>query len=270
MSNVYIHGFSKIEQLRLIEQANTLAPAVFDGLRFDESEMLLEVGCGVGAQTRQLLQRWPGLKITAIDQSSTHLLAAADGLGEESFSAQVRLFRAKAETLPFDANVFDTALTIWVLEHVLQPELILAEMVRVLKPGGRIILTEVDNATFRFFPRNQIIEDWWSKFNRLQQAGGADPFIGQSLAQLAQKCGLAEIKEEPLYLVSSAREPQRRLELLRYSRDLLLSGAASLKQAGYIEDADAAALQAEFERLESCPEVDFQYLALRLSAVKPG
>lgn len=270
MSGIYIHGFSKEEQLRLIEQASTLAPAVFDGLCLADSESLLEIGCGVGAQTKQILQRWPHLKIIALDQSPTHLLAAADYLQQESLRQKVELFRAKAELLPFGDNLFDTALTIWVLEHVLQPELILAEMVRVLKPGGRIILTEVDNNTFRFFPSNKVIEDWWSKFNSLQQQDGADPFIGHRLAQLAENCGLVEIKEEPLYLVSSEREPQRRMALLGYTRDLLLSGAASLRHAGYITTKDEDALKMEFEHLASRPEVHFQYLAVRLRAIKPS
>ena len=40
---------------------------------------------------------------------------------------------------------FDAAITIWVLEHVQKPEMILSEINRVLKPGGRILLHEVDN-----------------------------------------------------------------------------------------------------------------------------
>lgn len=270
MSCTYIHGFSLSEQTRLIEQAKTLAPIVFGGLRFQDSETLLEIGCGVGAQTKQLLERWPQLKITSIDKSPAHLAAAANNLRTAISEGQTCLIRAQAEALPFHANLFDTVLTIWVLEHVLQPTLILSEAVRVLKPGGRILLTEVDNSTFRFFPRNNIIEAWWSKFNSLQQQTGADPFIGQQLEDLAQAFDLVSINKEFLYIVSTRHTPARRLELLRYLRDLLLSGAESLKQAGYVDDADERSLIAEFDLLESCPEVDFQYLAVRLCAMKPA
>lgn len=177
--------------------------------------------------------------------------------------------RARAECLPLAAAQFDAALTIWVLEHVPEPAQILAEMVRVLKPGGRVILTEVDNSTFRFFPHNPLIEDWWAQFNAVQRQSGADPFIGQQLAALAQAAELTEICVTPLPIVSSRQTPQRRLALLRYTRDLLLSGADSLKRAGRVSEADEQALLAEFAALEARPEVDFQYLAVRLCARKP-
>ena len=57
--------------------------------------------------------------------------------------------------------------------------------------------------------------------------------------------------------------------MLRYTRDLLLSGADSLKRAGRVSEADEQALLAEFAALEARPEVDFQYLAVRLCARKP-
>lgn len=269
MSSTYIHGFSASEQARLLAQADALASVVFGGLDLADAHTLLEVGCGVGAQTRQLLMRWPHMQIHAIDQSPSHLAAAAEHLRAARADGQVRLTRARAERLPLAAAQFDAALTIWVLEHVPEPAQILAEMVRVLKPGGRVILTEVDNSTFRFFPHNPLIEDWWAQFNAVQRQSGADPFIGQQLAALAQAAGLTEICVTPLPIVSSRQTPQRRLALLRYTRDLLLSGADSLKRAGRVSEADEQALLAEFAALEARPEVDFQYLAVRLCARKP-
>ena len=269
MSCTYIHGFSATEQSRLVAQADALASVVFGGLDLADVRTLLEIGCGVGAQTRQLLTRWPHVHIHAVDQSPSHLGAAAEYLRDEMAQGQVALTRAQAECLPLAAGQFDVALTIWVLEHVPQPAQILAEMVRVLKPGGRVILTEVDNSTFRFFPHNPLIEDWWARFNTLQRQSGADPFIGQQLASLAQAAGLQDICVESLPIVCSRQTPQRRLALLRYTRDLLLSGADSLKRAGLVSNADEQALLAEFAALEACPEVDFQYLATRLCARKP-
>ncbi len=67
MSSTYIHGFSASEQARLLAQADALASVVFGGLDLADARTLLEVGCGVGAQTRQLLMRWPHMHIHAID-----------------------------------------------------------------------------------------------------------------------------------------------------------------------------------------------------------
>jgi len=264
----YIHGFSIPERTRLVKQAAVLAPAVFSTLDLSFHEKILEIGCGVGAQTKQLLHHWPHLNIHSIDLSPKHLASAADYLRDEIANNQAHLTRANAEHLPFDTGVFDSALTIWVLEHVQHPERILQEIKRVLKPCGEVILSEVDNATFRFFPENPVIHDWWDKFNAFQQAGGADPFIGQRLKELARKTGFSNIKIKPIHVVSSRREPERRLELLHYVRDLLLSGSENMKQAGYVDANDEQLLQDEFKRLESQTEIDFQYIAVRLTATK--
>lgn len=269
MTCAYIHGYSLAERARLIEQARTLAPAVFGGLSFADGETLLELGCGVGAQTKQILRRWPRANVVALDRNPGYLAAAADCLREEIAARKARLVGADAESLPFGPDSFDAVITVWVLEHVSRPGRILAEAIRVLKPGGRVILTEVDNGTFRVCPDNPIVEEWWSKFNRLQGQSGADPFIGRSLGQLARECGLTQIATEPRYVVSTKREPERRLELVRYVRDLFLSGAENLKRASYIDDTDTENLKAEFARLEARPEADIEYVAVRLSAMKP-
>ena len=63
----YIHGYSEEEQNRLIDQGSVLAEFVFDGLDFKDSQYLLEVGSGVGAQTAILLRDYPKLHITGIE-----------------------------------------------------------------------------------------------------------------------------------------------------------------------------------------------------------
>ena len=264
----YIHGFSASEQLRLVEQAAALAPAVFSGLNLEAFSTLLEVGCGVGAQTKHLLDYWPHLRITSIDRNSSHLTSAAQYLSNEIASGRVALKNVNAEDLPFHSDSFDVVLTIWVLEHASHPRRILEEALRVLRPGGLLILNEVDNETFGFTPANRTIHDWWQKFNTFQRSGGADPFIGQRLRDLAIAVGFEDIVAEPLYLVSSQREPNRRLSLLRYLRDLLLSGTEAMKKAGLVDDLEEERLRKEFSLLESQPETDFQYSALRLKAIK--
>ncbi len=265
----YIHGFSISEPPRLVEQAAVLAPAVFEGINLNKTANLLEIGCGVGAQTKHILRHWPHLYIHCIDINIDPLLSAADYLRDEIAGDQVSVTAADAENLPYEDNTFDAALTIWMLEHAQSPEKIFSEMHRVLKTGGRILLTEVDNSTFGFTPENTVIEGWWQKFNACQERGGSDPYIGQNLKRIARDTGFSDINEEVLDIVSSSREPQRRVELLRYLCDLLLSGAESMKRHGFISDEDKDKLKEEFISLESKPQINFLYQAVRLIACKP-
>lgn len=263
----YIHGFSSQERNRPIEQATALAPAVFGGLDFSEFEDLLEVGCGVGAQTKHILGRWPNLKVCAIDKNTSQVSAARDYLAAEIASGRVRLLATDISICIPDRQ-FDAALTIWVLEHVSDPAVILMQIQQALKPGGYLVLTEVDNATFGFFPENLIIERWWDQFNTFQASGGANPFIGQTLDTLAKAAGFAIVSFTTLPIIDSDREPERRIYFLRYLRDLLLSGAENLRNAGIASHEDELALRQEFERIELQPDVRFQYFAKRLIARK--
>ena len=77
----YVHGFDSEEQLRLTEQAAILAPMVYKEVDFSDCNELLEVGSGVGAQTRILLEKFPKLKITCVDSSAVQLAKARINLG---------------------------------------------------------------------------------------------------------------------------------------------------------------------------------------------
>ena len=63
----YLHGFSSVEQARLMKQARLLENTIFGNIDYTGVQRLLEVGSGVGAQTEILLRRFPELHVTCVD-----------------------------------------------------------------------------------------------------------------------------------------------------------------------------------------------------------
>ncbi|RPJ02831.1 MAG: class I SAM-dependent methyltransferase [Chloroflexi bacterium] len=116
----YVWRSGQERRLSMIEQRAKLRGAVF-----------LEAGCGVGAYSSQIRRRfspyveafdleWARVREAQVD--TPHALVAA------------------AEALPYHDDLFDTILSNEVIEHVADDRLAAVEMVRTLKPGGRIVL----------------------------------------------------------------------------------------------------------------------------------
>ncbi len=269
MDSGYIHGFSRQEQQRLIAQAQTLAPSVFRDLQLPEAGNLLEIGCGVGAELKLIARRRPHLHLTGMDMSLSHLLAARDHLGAEIHRGLADLVLGDAHHFPFADASFDAIITIWMLEHVADPRTILSQALRLLRPGGELICTEVDNAQFGFEPAQPAIAEWWKRFNRYQADKGGNPFVGGRLAQAARDAGATDVHTEELRIISSEDEPERHGELLKYLRDLLLSGAQQLIRSGYTDTILQDRMQREFAAVDGS-DVRFFYHGIRLSVRKIG
>ena len=140
----YVHGFNSEEQLRLKEQAEFLAPMVYKDVDFKECKQLLEVGSGVGAQTRILLEKFPNLQITCVDSSLLQLAQARINLA--SFGDRVRFVEQDACVLQLEER-FDAAFVCWTLEHVSSPLQLLKGLRSHLHPGAQIYVTEVFNSS---------------------------------------------------------------------------------------------------------------------------
>ena len=95
-------------------------------------DRVLEVGCGAG----HVLERFPDTQRTGIDLSSGMLQRARRRLGGD-----VRLLRSQAERLPFSDGSFDIVLCTEVLEHTSDPSQVIAELLRVAGPTGRVVVS---------------------------------------------------------------------------------------------------------------------------------
>ena len=250
-------------------QARVLAPAVFDGLPLIAAGDLLELGCGVGAELALLHENRPGARLTGVDLSLHQLAAARSALSGPLTAGRVRLLAADAAILPFATACFDQVITIWLLEHVPRARQVLAEALRVLKPGGLLCCTEVDNRSLVFTPEIPAIRDWWALLNDRQRALGGDPNVGARLVDWAKALGADKIRSQTTAVISSRLRPSRRRIELTYLRNLLLSAAPALKETGAVSDTDIRALRAAFARARQDPRVHFQYAAVRLCARAP-
>lgn len=94
---------------------------------------ILEIGAGTGAN----FNFYPNCRQAIASEISFNMIEIAKGK-----SASISLVRADAQDLPFPANHFDAAFATLVFCSVPDPAKALAEIIRILKPGGRIILLE--------------------------------------------------------------------------------------------------------------------------------
>ena len=133
MGDGYVHGYDSGEAARLQDQARTLEDLLHAGISYPPGSMVLEAGCGVGAQTVPLARSSPGARITAVDVSAASLAQARERVTAAGL-ANVRFERADVHGLPFEAGSFDHVFVCFLLEHLGDPAAVLAGLHRVLRP----------------------------------------------------------------------------------------------------------------------------------------
>ncbi|MDP9169989.1 MAG: class I SAM-dependent methyltransferase [Acidobacteriota bacterium] len=94
---------------------------------------VLDVGCGKGRFDRVLLERNPGAQICGLDISEAMLACVSAGIGKVA---------GYMTELPFAASAFDCVYATESLEHAVEIDKAVAEMCRVLKPGGKLAIID--------------------------------------------------------------------------------------------------------------------------------
>lgn len=259
IANDYLHGFTPIEQNRLYKQAKVLENIIYSTVDFKAQKNIIEVGCGVGAQSEILLKRYPHLNITGIDASDAQVGRAKNHLSAFIKQKRARVEKGDALNLSFKNSTFDGAFVCWLLEHVSEPVGILKEIHRVLRPGGKVICNEVMNSTFFIHPYSPATLTYWFQFNDHQWNMKGDPFIGAKLGNYLNKAGFRDVKLTPRIEHCDSRDPKHRTAMVDYWIELLLSGAPGLLKAKKVTRSLVEEMEIELKALKKDSDAVFFY-----------
>jgi ubiquinone/menaquinone biosynthesis C-methylase UbiE len=114
-------------------------------------EHIIELGCGPGDAVRLLLASHADVRVTAIDLSAV-MIEQAERLNRVAVeSARLRLFRGDFNALPFPNGSADAVLAVNVA-YFMQEARVIAEVRRVLRPGGRLVIYATHASTMRTWP----------------------------------------------------------------------------------------------------------------------
>jgi ubiquinone/menaquinone biosynthesis C-methylase UbiE len=124
------HIHTWFNALRIIEKKTAIGP----GCR------VLDAGCGWGRMLLGLVDKFSGLAVTAADYQQEAIDIGKGILGEERNGNTIEWKRADLQDLPFEDNSFDVIYSARVFQHLNNPSQGVAELVRVLRPEGRIVM----------------------------------------------------------------------------------------------------------------------------------
>ena len=165
-----------------------LAPQLAEFAGVAAGQRVLDVGCGPGALTGELVRRVGGDAVTAVDPSEAFVAAARDR------HPTVDVLRASAEALPFDDGAFDAALAQLVVHFMADPVAGLREMARVTRPGGVVAACVWDHAG----ERSPLASFWQAARELDPEAQDESKLAGAReghLAELLTEAGLDSVQE---------------------------------------------------------------------------
>jgi len=160
----------------------------FDQFPISPGEQVLDLGCGFGRHAFEAYRR--GAHVVAVDRSPeeveqvTAMFRAMEAAGEAPAGLVARAVRADLLSLPFPDASFDVVMASEVLEHIPDDERAMAEIARVVRPGGRVAVTVP-----RFWPERIC----WALSRAYHEVSGGHVRIykGDVLADRLSRAGLA-------------------------------------------------------------------------------
>jgi len=201
-----VHGYHSREHERLHDQAGTLVDLLHSDTAYPHGSKVLEVGCGVGAQTVTLAGRSPDAHFTSIDLSEESISRARQAVDLAGLT-NVSFQQADVFDLPFETESFDHVFVCFVLEHLSQPHEALAILKGQLKLGGTITVIEGDHGSAYFHPHSPAAQAAIDCLVKLQREAGGNALIGREIYPLLVEAGFEDVRVSPRVVYVDSSRP---------------------------------------------------------------
>lgn len=228
-----------------------------DGMR------ILEAGCGPGFVTERISDALPDARITALDFDEKLVMKARERLA--SRYPNVHFVHASVYDTGLPDDRFDLAFARMLFLHLYQPEEAAAELRRVLKPGGKLIITDIDDGVFGAVqPDFAELPDLLRRIADRAAAGGGNRRIGRMLPKLLVDSGFTAIELEAVVQHSSLHG--REGFMLQFDPRRF----AGLRDHGIITAEQFDRIEQMAARISKDPEASAMMMYFMASGTKPA
>jgi SAM-dependent methyltransferase len=229
----YLHGTSPDEQARLSKLNELINGRSLAEMSLRPGDRVLDVGSGLGQLTRAMARQVGSGNVIGIERSAEQLHEAQRFANEAGEAGLVEFRLGDATDLPLRSDewgTFDVAHARFVVEHVRDPLAVVRQMVRAVRPGGRIILEDDGHDTLRIWPDSPGLVRLWQNYIRTYDRVGNDPYVGHRLVALLHEAGAVPARNTWLFFGACSGQRdllpamvENLIKIIEGVRDLILS-----------------------------------------------
>jgi SAM-dependent methyltransferase len=182
-------GKRRLNLLAEVFRPTTLRLLADAGLR--SGDRCLDLGCGGGHVARDMARIvGPGGSVTGTD-FDPRIVELARGDAQQAGAGNVEFEVADARV--FDGGPFDLVYARFLLSHVDEPEELLAHARQLARPGGRIVLEDIDMSGSYCYPHDPAHARYTELYTEAVRRNGGDADLGRRLPTIARAAGLRDI-----------------------------------------------------------------------------
>jgi len=241
---VYALGSSPAESDRLRRQSAELAghsATLLDRAGLRPGQAAADLGCGPSGILGLLAGRvGPAGRVTGLEINPASVALAREFAAEHGL-ANVEVMQGDARSTGLPADSFDLVHARTLLINIPDPGGVVAEMVRLARPGGWVVALEPDVAVSVCYPPHPAFDRLHDIFTVAFRRNGGDPWIGRRVPELLRRAGLEQVEVEArvqMYPHGNSRRTIR-LDLVQSMRPQVLE--MGLATAAELDELDAAA-----------------------------
>jgi len=172
-----------------------LEPHLFSGAQ------VLSAGCGPGNILRSMVTSHPTVKGTGVDISPARVRQTKE---KHRGNPRLRFFCGDVQRMEFGCSEFDVVYSRMLMQYVADKEKAVCELVRVCKPGGVVLMQDLDGQLVWHYPEDGLMKQTVDRVLTSLAETGFDPFVGRKLFWLARNAGLEniQVKVECYHLIA--------------------------------------------------------------------